>query len=218
MRSRCCAVMAAASMALGVGAPAAKADVALDYFWSNIQCGFANPGGAVTTGACASPSFSAVVEGGGYAFVTATFNYSYRDDGLTLPSPVSFQANARGTQLVTVSNEAAAIYFFSSTCTTFETCLDITSRERTSTNPIFLVLGNNATPDALSGSFVYTATVRAIPPFGGEVNPFLSVGVTQIAGVAAPIPEPSAWALMLAGLCGATWVARRRRARQPTTI
>ncbi len=217
------AVAACMSIALGAWGPAAKASVSFDYDWSGIQCGYAATGGGpVTAGSCSSPSFSAVVQGGGYAFVTATLNYNYHDDGLALPSPVSFLANTRGSQVVTVGHEAAAIYFQTSSCVDLRTCTDLGSRERRSNNPFFIVLGDNDTPDTLSGSFTYTATVSAIPPFGGSVFPFLAVAPVALAttsglqiitpGPTAPVPEPSTWALMALGLGAVAWARRRSAA------
>jgi hypothetical protein len=53
------------------------------------------------------------------------------------------------------------------------------------------------------------ATLVATPVFGGLGGPFAALGGPS---PVAPVPEPSTWALMLAGIFGLAW-AKRRRAR-----
>jgi hypothetical protein len=65
---------------------------------------------------------------------------------------------------------------------------------------------------SLDASHIYKMTLR------GEADANfdawnMSLGVTGLVPIAAPVPEPEAWAMMLIGLGAVGGIARRRRAR-----
>ncbi len=176
----------------------------LTYSWSNIVCGVTLPGGATTYHDCATPSFSAMLDAGQTVFVTATLNYTYSDDGLPLDRPTAI---GPGT-FVPIDHEAGVI-FLNGRCDS-RACLGAYTTSYD--GPSRLIFGNNTTPDQLSGQFTYTSSVTALAtntiPINGSA--FLMVAQVDTYSGVAPIPEPSTYALLLAGLAGMGLFVRRR--------
>jgi hypothetical protein len=75
-----------------------------------------------------------------------------------------------------------------------------------------LVLGNNDHPDSFSGTIRVDVTRGGATPgvsFGG-ITPVLSIDSAPDGGIT-PVPEPSTYALMMAGLGVLGWKTRQRR-------
>jgi hypothetical protein len=202
----------------------------LDLYWSDIKCGITTPQGT-TYAVCNSPGFSALVQPGSYVFVTATLNYTYRDDGLPLVvigndgSPVIgsdglpvrtygvFQTSGMGGGLV-VLNEAAGVILNSNVCNGRVMC-GSPSETNSFDGPFLLTFGVNDQPDDLTGQYTFTATAGVrdnLPaPMGPEMRT-ARMGITNITvySSVSPIPEPSTYGLMLAGLMGWGVMAQRR--------
>ncbi len=180
----------------------AHAEVSLDYHWSNVSCGYTT-GGVTTYGDCSSPSFSAGITGSGSVFVSATFNYSYHDDGMALARPVFWQRDQRGFDMQRIDHEAAIIVFFVPGA-------PVNPDRIYSTNlPLTLLLGNDTTPDDITGHRDFYWSTSLNPAYGGAtLSAFLAVTHTEIAAV----PEPSTVALMALGLIGLVGFSWRRRA------
>lgn len=82
-----------------------------------------------------------------------------------------------------------------------------------------LVLGSNDHPDSFSGTIRVDVTSAGSGPgvFFGGITPVLSIDSASDGGIA-PIPEPSTYVLLLAGLGVLGWTARRRSRRGLRTI
>ena len=189
----------------------AQAMVTLETNFSNISCGETNAAGEAFLGDCDSLSFVASVAPGETAFLRATLNYHYTDDGLPLPSPQGIQLGASGS-FMQVFTESAVIYLGSSNCTGDRACLN-----RYPPNVILggttfrpLILGLNDQPDDITGSVDLFATlgIAADQTVGYSTNLFLSATPLVFS---APIPEPATVALMVTGLSALGLMARRRR-------
>jgi PEP-CTERM motif len=199
--------LAAALLVFIAGCPfPASAAVTLDYSFSDISCGHIDHAGVIEYGECATPSYFASI---GFdhaeAFLYATLTYHYTDDGLPLDRRGEFQTDWSGLRHVVTDHEAAAINVSGSGCASRE-C----NPYATGVGYQVIVLGLNEHPDDLTGS------VRL---FTGIEDGFFSTTLflsadTQI--LAAPIPEPSSWALMLLGLSLLPFAAGSLRRQGPS--
>jgi PEP-CTERM motif len=187
-------------------APPASAAVTFDYSFSEISCGHIDHAGVTTFDVCATPSYFASI---GFdhaeAFLYATLTYHYTDDGLPLGRRDELQTDWSGLRHVVTDYEAAAINVSGSGCASRE-C----NPYATGVGYQVIVLGLNDHPDDLTGS------VRL---FTGIEDGFFSTTLflsadTQI--LAAPIPEPSSWALMLLGLAMLPFAAGSLRRQGPS--
>jgi hypothetical protein len=199
----------------------------LDVYWSDIKCGVTTPQGT-TYAACnglsfTGLSFTVLVQPGSYAFVTATLNYTYHDDGLPLvvigsdglPAiggdglPVRtagvFQSNSFGSVL-RVFNEAAGINLISNGC-----CYP-PSYTYSFDGPFLLTFGVNDQPDDLTGQVTFTATagIGDSSSIADTRTAFIGISNTAVYSSVSPVPEPSTYGLMLAGLLGWAVMAKRR--------
>jgi hypothetical protein len=68
----------------------------LETNFSNITCGETNAAGETFFSQCNGLSFAASVAPGETAFLRATLNYHYTDDGLPLPRPQGIQLDTGG--------------------------------------------------------------------------------------------------------------------------
>ncbi len=103
---------------LGAASDSPMATTTLDYHWTDITCGIVAADGSTVAQPCTGPgpSFSALVQPGESAFVRATLEYSYHDDGLLLDQPQAFQIDPSGLRNATVHHEASGLYFASNAC------------------------------------------------------------------------------------------------------
>jgi hypothetical protein len=205
--------LAAAAVACAAGAAPAPAAalVTLDTSVSNIACGIV---GRVDAGDCTNLSFAATIEPGETAFLSATLNYHYTDDGLALPTPMQFQVNSLGMNGVVTFHEAAALYVNSNLCDSRYCSLPPHVRaEGTPFAP--LILGLNDHPDDLSGSrsmYIEMTSLGDLPlPMSYSTTLFLYPFSIVFAPPAAPVPEPATVGLFSACLIALGWRLRRRR-------
>lgn len=77
-----------------------------------------------------------------------------------------------------------------------------------------VVAGGTGDFEGAGGGFVSTGTFRFLP---GGLTEGQATFSGELTGVAAPIPEPEAWATMIGGF-GLLGVALRRRARRPARL
>jgi hypothetical protein len=201
-------IAAAASLAAAMASPA-HAMVTLQTSFTNISCGETNAAGETFFSECSGPSFLAQVPPGATAFLRATLNYHYTDDGLPRAQPATIQLDANGLKTTQAFNEAGVIYLESSNCTGSRACRFPSNADLGGTTFQALILGLNNQPDDISGSvdLFATASVGANQFFGYTANLFLSATPLQFS---APIPEPATLALTVAGLFALG--LRRRRA------
>jgi PEP-CTERM motif len=204
------AVAGAAGMA---SAPAA-ALVTLDTSLSNIACGITDAAGHIDPGDCTRLSFAALIEPGETAFLRATLNYHYTDDGLPLPTPMQFQVNSLGMNGVVTFHEAAALYVNSNLCDSRYCSLPPHVRaEGTMFAP--LILGLNDHPDDLRGSrdmYIEMTSLGDLPlPMSYSTTLVLLPFSIVYAAPTAPVPEPATVGLFAACLIALGWRLRRRR-------
>ncbi len=195
-------LLAAPAQAAGAGNDALS-KVTLEYFWSDVSCGYQQGSAPVTMGTCTEPQYFTALFGGGTVYVGGTFNYTYRDDGLPLDSSVtvSLDRSFSESSLVQINHEAALIYF-------------------SGTGTRSLLLGNNATADNLSGSVsVFDSrsltgsplVLPGLPP--NIIGVFVSgmpTGISIFEPSVAAVPEPSTFALLALGLVMVYGIAKRR--------
>lgn len=194
-----------------LGASAA-AMTTLTYDWIDIHCGITSPDGTSAARPCPTdrPTFTAVVQPGESAFVTATLAYTYHDDGLPLDRQAGFQMDTSGFQMRYFDHEAAGVGFYSSTCQD-RYCHPYAEWTETFSGPVRVLLGDNDVPDDLTGriGFSVTAGVNSAWPGAETRTAFISAWSMEFSPVNA-VPEPSTYALMLAGLMSMGFLARRQ--------
>jgi len=200
------------STLVSLGSASALAMTTLTYEWIGITCGIVTSDGMTTALPCPTerPTFTASLQPGESAFVSATLSYHYQDDGLPLGRVEGFQLDAFGFQMAYFEHEAAGLGFFSSTCQD-RYCRPYPHWTDSFSGPLAVVLGNNEVPDDLTGriSFSVAAGINS-SWFGPDSRTaFLSVWSREFSPVNA-VPEPSTYALMLAGLLSVGFIARRR--------
>jgi PEP-CTERM motif len=195
----------------------ASAITTFNYHWTDVTCGIVERDGSRTFLPCPSsdaPTFTASVLDGQLVFVTATFSYTYHDDGLGLSMPEYLPDGS--INRIIVNEEAAGIYFRRLPCIGNRGCTTSAALD-SFTVPSQLILGINGKPDdvegqlsfsALSGSRFFPQQIPETPAISRTV--FFDVG--QVITIS-PAPEPATYALMLAGLVAVSAAARRRRNR-----
>jgi hypothetical protein len=197
----------------------AAAMTTLTYDWIDIRCGVIGTDGSANASPCPEdrPRFSARVQPGEAAFVTATLSYRYHDDGLALDRTAQFQMDASGLQMRSFDHEAAGLYFITSACDD-RYCRPLPHWTESFSGPKALLLGDNAVPDDLTGRLDFSATAGVEASFVGADTRTASfdVGFVQTFSPVNAIPEPTTSALLLAGLLLTGVRARRRRAAVAT--
>jgi PEP-CTERM motif len=190
----------------------APAMTTLTYEWIDLHCGIASPGGSTTALPCPTdrPTFTAVVQPGESAFVTATLAYTYHDDGLALSGTQGFQMDNFGFQMRYFDHEAAGLGFYGSPCQD-RYCHPFPEWTESFSGPVRVLLGDNDVPDDLTGQIILSVTAGLDPSWygSGPRTAFVNVWSLEFSPVNA-VPEPSTVALMLAGLLSMGWLARRR--------
>jgi hypothetical protein len=177
----------------------------------SVTCTITTPAGT-TTVPCSTTGWSPTLLQGWTASMTATYSYTYVDDGLPLLRPFGFQMDANGLGVQFASFEAGALYALTSS-----TCAE--SRSGCRVDPSFqfsgtrfgpLFLSNDAVATNTSGTVSITtnATVADNSPFAW--TPGLFIGTFEVVNSVPAIPEPSTYALMLGGLCLVAAMSRRR--------
>lgn len=206
------------STLLSLGSASAMSMTTLTYDWTEITCGIVTPGGLTTALPCPTnnPSFTARVQPGESVVVTATLSYHYQDDGLALGRVEGFQMDAFGFQMAYFDHEAAGLGFFSSTCRS-RYCNPFPHWTDSVSGPIAVVIGNNDAPDDLTGSISFSVAAGISSSWVGPDTrtAYVSVWSREFSPVNA-VPEPSTYALMLAGLLSVGFVARHRS--RPKTL
>jgi hypothetical protein len=207
---------AAAAVAVAFAMPLpALGTTSLTYYWSNIQCGVSAIGGPVYS-SCDVPSFTALAQPGQSVFVEATLNWSYSDDGLPLQSPGLFQLDTTGRRNLFASYEAAGLYLTSNQCRDERgNCPIRTEFVDAFDGPNYLIFGNDAHPDSFTGQATYRASRTVVGNWPSPALATAGMGVyhnVAYSGVLPAIPEPSSYALLVAGLMTLAVKMRRRAA------
>jgi hypothetical protein len=204
--------MAAVGLGLIAAGPA-RADTNLTTAWTDATCGVIARDGTRTLGACSGLSFSALLQPGETAFVSATLRWTYDDDGLALDRPQAFQTDAFGSVRI-LTHESAGVFVISNLCQG-RSCSYPPDRIDSFSGPNAVILGDNDVPDELTGerTFFASSGVAADWFAPAQRNAFLGIAVAFAYDGVNPVPELSTWALMLAGLGAAAWKGLRRRQR-----
>jgi PEP-CTERM motif len=192
-------------MALAIATPA-HALVTFDSTVTDIECGMTSAAGTVFAD-CDAPSFYASVTAGQTAFLRATLDYHYTDDGLELPRPTAVQGDKFGFQMIPVTHEVGALYVSRPDC--YRECPFPPNVAVTGTLFAPLMLGFNDVPDDITGSL--PMFVQMSYPAGDAGGWTMTLSLTTfLLPISAPVPEPGTWALLGAGLLAGSFLSRRR--------
>ncbi len=180
---------------------------------TSVTCTVTTPTGSNIV-PCNANGWAPTLEFGWTATMSATFAYTYTDDGLPL-SPLGFFQTVGGTA-ISATHEAAGIYARMPNC--FPGGGPCVPGFQYNNLPYQLVVvSNDTTPSDLSGSFTVVATAANtfnVPTGSVPWTPSLYVRLDpSVFSSTAAIPEPGTWALMLLSLPALAWVTRRRRTR-----
>ncbi len=197
-------------------AAAATAMTTLTYEWTDVRCGIVAPDGTRQALPCPGngPSFTARVQPGESVFVTATLAYRHHDDGLLLDRPETFQVDPSGLRSNPVYHEASSLYFASNACLG-RYCRPYPHWTESLNGPFSVLIGDNAVADDLSGGINFSATAGLIDSwYGSEMRTaYFGVSTVRTFSQVNAVPEPSTYALLLAGLLLTSAAARRRTRR-----
>lgn len=207
--------LAGAALLLAAAMPA-RAVATLDVWFSDATCTVTHLG-VDTVIPCSGPqglTVTATLGPGDIERIDAILHYRYTDQGLPVAPFSQIQMDASGFGSLPLSFEAGALMVRSALCQG-HACGGPPWLLALGT-PAFppLVLGNNASPDTLTGQWSVFSGYALDSGTIGTMTLSASLGAQALvwsgSAAVAPIPEPATWALLMLGIGLVGWAGARR--------